>query len=137
VTPYWRESLAPYTRANTGRAMLDLATAVVPYAALTVLMYFALAVSYLLVLAIAVPAAGFLLRTYMVFHDCAHGSLLPSRRANTWLGRALGLLGADAVAWDGLRAVRLKLWDEDRGELVTFAQTRLPRLLEDQAVVVE
>jgi hypothetical protein len=33
--------------------------------------------------------------------------------------------------------VRLKLWDEDRGELVTFAQARLPRLLEDQAVVVE
>jgi acyl-lipid omega-6 desaturase (Delta-12 desaturase) len=38
---------------------------------------------------------------------------------------------------DGLRAVRLKLWDEDRGELVTFAQARLPRLLEDQPVVVE
>jgi hypothetical protein len=33
--------------------------------------------------------------------------------------------------------VRLKLWDEDRGELVTFAQARLPRLLEDQPVVVE
>jgi omega-6 fatty acid desaturase (delta-12 desaturase) len=39
--------------------------------------------------------------------------------------------------WDGLRAVRLKLWDEDRGELVTFAQARLPRLLEDHSVVVE
>jgi omega-6 fatty acid desaturase (delta-12 desaturase) len=82
--PVWHESLAPYARANTRRAMLDLATAVVPYAALSVLMYFALSVSYLLVLAIAVPAAGFLLRTYMVFHDCAHGSFLPSRPANTW-----------------------------------------------------
>ena len=90
--PVWHESLAPYARANTRRAMLDLATAVVPYAALSVLMYFALSVSYLLVLAIAVPAAGFLLRTYMVFHDCAHGSFLPSRPANTWLGRVLGLL---------------------------------------------
>jgi omega-6 fatty acid desaturase (delta-12 desaturase) len=39
--------------------------------------------------------------------------------------------------WDGLRAVRLKLWDEDRGELVTFAQARLPGLLEDHSVVVE
>jgi acyl-lipid omega-6 desaturase (Delta-12 desaturase) len=90
--PFWRESLAPYARANARRAMLDLALAVVPYAALSVLMYLALDVSYLLVLAIAVPAAGFLLRTYMVFHDCAHGSFLPSRRANTWLGRVLGLL---------------------------------------------
>ena len=42
--------------------------------------------------------------------------------------------------WDGLRAVRLKLWDEDRGRLVTFAQARagaLPRLLEDEPVVIE
>jgi acyl-lipid omega-6 desaturase (Delta-12 desaturase) len=90
--PFWRESVAPYARANTGRAMLDLATAVVPYLALSGLMYLALGVSYLLVLAIAVPTAGFLLRTYMVFHDCAHGSFLPSRGANTWLGRVLGLL---------------------------------------------
>ena len=80
--PFWREPLAPYTRADLRRAMVDLATSVVPYVALSVLMYLALSVSYLLVLAIAVPAAGFLLRTYMVFHDCAHGSFLPSRRAN-------------------------------------------------------
>jgi omega-6 fatty acid desaturase (delta-12 desaturase) len=90
--PFWREPLAPYARAHLGRAMLDVATAVVPYVALSVLMYLALRVSYLLVLVIAVPAAGFLLRTYMVFHDCAHGSFLPSRRANVWLGTALGLM---------------------------------------------
>ena len=45
-------------------------------------MYLTLDVSYLLVLAIAVPAAGFLLRTYILFHDCTHGSFLPSKRAN-------------------------------------------------------
>jgi len=55
-------------------------------------MYFSLQVSYLLVLAIAVPAAGFLLRTYILFHDCAHGSFLPGRRANAWVGNALGIL---------------------------------------------
>jgi omega-6 fatty acid desaturase (delta-12 desaturase) len=90
--PFWRGPLAPYARADLGRAMVDLATAVVPYVALSVLMYLALSVSYLLVLVIAVPAAGFLLRTYMIFHDCAHGSFLPSRRANVWLGTALGLM---------------------------------------------
>jgi acyl-lipid omega-6 desaturase (Delta-12 desaturase) len=90
--PFWRESLAPYARAHAGRAVLDLATSVLPYVALSVVMYLVLDVSYLLVLAIAVPAAGFLLRTYMVFHDCAHGSFLPSRQANTWMGRVLGLL---------------------------------------------
>lgn len=67
-------------------------TSVLPYAALSVLMYLALDVSYLLVLAIGVPAAGFLLRTYILFHDCTHGSFVPGKRANAWLGRALGLV---------------------------------------------
>jgi omega-6 fatty acid desaturase (delta-12 desaturase) len=49
-------------------------------------------ISYLLTLAIAVPASGFLLRTYILFHDCTHGSFLPSRRLNAWLGAVLGLI---------------------------------------------
>jgi len=55
-------------------------------------MYLALPVSYFLVLALAVPTAGFLLRTYILFHDCAHGSLLKGRRANAWLGTLLALM---------------------------------------------
>ena len=90
--PFWSEVLAPYARPRVARSMLDLGTSVVPYLALLVLMYVALSVSDLLVLALAVPAGGFLLRTYILFHDCAHGSFLPSKRANTWLGGALGLL---------------------------------------------
>ena len=54
-------------------------------------MYLALDVSYLLTLALVIPAAGFLVRTFVVFHDCAHGSLLPSKRANGYVGRVLGL----------------------------------------------
>jgi len=45
-----------------------------------------------LALVLGVLAAGFLLRTYIVFHDCAHGSFLPSKRANIWLGTVLGVL---------------------------------------------
>ncbi len=71
--------------------MLDLLTSVVPYLAVSVLMYLTLDVSYLLTLALILPAAGFLVRTFIVFHDCAHGSLLPSKRANRWVGRFLGL----------------------------------------------
>jgi omega-6 fatty acid desaturase (delta-12 desaturase) len=55
-------------------------------------MYFALQVSYLLVLALAVPTAGFLLRTYILFHDCTHGSFLRGRRANAYLGAVLALI---------------------------------------------
>jgi acyl-lipid omega-6 desaturase (Delta-12 desaturase) len=90
--PSWREVLAPYTQPRLPRSLLDIATSIVPYLALSVLMYLALDVSYLLVLALAVPTAGFLLRTYILFHDCTHGSFLSSKRANAWLGGALGLV---------------------------------------------
>ena len=88
----WRESLAPYARPDLRRSVFDVATSVVAYLALTAVMYAALDVSLLLVLVLAVPAAGFLVRTFIVFHDCAHGSFLPWRRANHWLGIACGLL---------------------------------------------
>jgi len=64
----------------------------VPYLALSVLMYLSLSVSFVLTLALAIPAAGFLLRTFIMFHDCTHGAFLPSRRANTWCGVVLGVL---------------------------------------------
>jgi omega-6 fatty acid desaturase (delta-12 desaturase) len=87
-----RGDLDRYARSDLGQSILALATSVVPFVGLWVLMYFSLQVSYLLVLALAVPASGFLVRTYILFHDCAHGSLLPGRRANTWLGTVLGLM---------------------------------------------
>jgi omega-6 fatty acid desaturase (delta-12 desaturase) len=87
----YKRALAPYERASTGRAVLDLATSVLPYLALWVAMVWAYDVSYLLVLALAVPAAGFLLRTYIMFHDCTHGAFLPGKRANTVVGTILGL----------------------------------------------
>jgi omega-6 fatty acid desaturase (delta-12 desaturase) len=88
----WRERLAPYARPDTRLSARDLATSVVPYVALTVAVYFLLQVSVPLALLLEIPAAGFLLRTYIIFHDCAHGSFMPSKRANAWLGMGTGLL---------------------------------------------
>jgi omega-6 fatty acid desaturase (delta-12 desaturase) len=92
VNARWREALAPYARPHLGRSLLNLATSVVPYLGLSVLLYLALGVSHALALLMAIPTAGFLVRTFIVFHDCSHGSFLPSKRANAWLGMALGLL---------------------------------------------
>ncbi len=89
--PFWREALDPYAEPRFGRSLVDLGTSVVPYLALSAAMYLALGVSYLLVLALAIPAAGFLVRTFILFHDCSHGSFLRSKRANQWLGTVLGL----------------------------------------------
>ncbi len=88
----YNRALAPYARPSGWRSALDLATSIVPYAAVFALMVAALDVSYWLVLALAVPGAGFLLRTYIVFHDCAHGSFLRGKRANQLLGRVLGVV---------------------------------------------
>jgi omega-6 fatty acid desaturase (delta-12 desaturase) len=89
---FWRERLAPYAEPRVGRSLLDLATSVVPYVALTAAMYLLSQISYLLALVLAVPAAGFLLRTFIVFHDCTHGSFLPNRTANKWVGITCSLL---------------------------------------------
>jgi omega-6 fatty acid desaturase (delta-12 desaturase) len=88
----WRATLDPYTLPRLDRSLIDLGTSVVPYLLLVVSIYFALAFSVALALVLAVPAAAFLIRTFIVFHDCAHGSFLRSRRGNETLGVLLGLL---------------------------------------------
>ena len=69
---FWQNSMAPHELPSQRRSLLDLATSVGPYLALTVAMYLSLNLSVWITLALAVPAAGFLLRTFIVFHDCAH-----------------------------------------------------------------
>jgi omega-6 fatty acid desaturase (delta-12 desaturase) len=88
---FWRERLAPYAEPHVGRGLRDLATSVVPYVALTAAMYLLVDVSYLFLL-LALPAAGFLERTFIVFHDCSHGSFFPNRKANKWVGVGCALL---------------------------------------------
>ena len=87
-------------------SLFGLATSLLPFLALWTLMYLALPVSYLLVLVLAVPAAGFLVRTYIVFHDCTHGSYFSSRRANVWVGSVLGLVVLTPYVWSASRAHR-------------------------------
>jgi omega-6 fatty acid desaturase (delta-12 desaturase) len=89
---FCRERLAPYAKPSLKRGLLDLATSVIPYLALTAAMYALVDVSILAVLLLAVPAAGLLLRTFIVFHDCTHGSFFAARRANKWVGIACSLL---------------------------------------------
>jgi len=87
-----RKALAPYAVPRIGQGLSNLLTSVVPYVGLITAACFALRVSDALAIALSVLAAGFLVRTFIVFHDCAHGSFLPSRRANELLGATLGVL---------------------------------------------
>ena len=89
----WQEALAVYAQPRLRRGLLDIITSAVPYLALCVAMYLLLRISPLLAVALVIPTAGFLVRVYVVFHCyCTHDSLLPSRRANRWAGRVLGVL---------------------------------------------
>jgi acyl-lipid omega-6 desaturase (Delta-12 desaturase) len=92
VAAPWRAAISVYARPRAARALLDLATSVVPYLGLLLVTAFALNVSVLLALALAPLTAGFLLRTFIAFDDCARGSMFPSRRANRAVGTVLGLL---------------------------------------------
>jgi omega-6 fatty acid desaturase (delta-12 desaturase) len=87
----WRDQLAPFALPDSRRAALSLATSLLPYLGLSVAIYLLLGRS-LLALLLGVPAAAFLVRSFIVFHDCSHGSFLDSRRGNLWLGRVTGLL---------------------------------------------
>ena len=102
----WRARLAPYARPHGPRATLSLVTSVVPYIGVSFGMYLALQSAPVLGLLLALPAAIFLVRTFIVFHDCSHGSFLANRRANAWLGTVLGLfLYAPFVRWQHDHAV--------------------------------
>ncbi|WP_407530601.1 fatty acid desaturase [Methylobacterium oryzisoli] len=71
----------------------QVANTLLPYLALCAFMLCVAAKGYgLFVLPLAIPAGGLLVRLFIIQHDCGHGSFLPSRGANNWLGRALSVL---------------------------------------------
>jgi len=82
-----RSHVSRYERPDTWQACWAFATSLPPLLGLWWLMYRSLSVSYAITLALAFPAAGFVVRTFIVQHDCGHGSFLASRRWRTILGR--------------------------------------------------
>lgn len=88
----WRSIVARYQKSDPRRALWQVANTYVPYAALWYLMYRSLEISYWITLALALVAAGFLARIFIVFHDCGHGSFFQSRAKNDLLGFISGVL---------------------------------------------
>lgn len=88
----WRPVVARYQRPRTSRAILQLVTTLLPLALVFAVMYRLLAHSFWWTLVLALPAAALLVRTFVLMHDCAHGSFFPSRRANQIVGAITGLL---------------------------------------------
>ena len=88
----WTPLLHRYREPDHLRSMLEILITAVPFIMLWVLMWASLSFSYWLSLVIAVPAAGFLVRLFMIQHDCGHGTFFRHRWANDWVGRVIGVL---------------------------------------------
>ena len=83
---------ARYREPSHARSLFELGVTAGALIALWIAMWLSLSVGYWLTLIIAVPAAGFLVRLFIIQHDCGHGAFFRWRAANEWVGRALGIL---------------------------------------------
>ncbi len=88
----WKAIVAEFQQSSTKRAVWQLVNTLVPYTALWVLMYHFLSVSWWIVVPLAMLAGALLVRVFIIFHDCGHGSFFASRRANDIVGFITGLL---------------------------------------------
>src|SRR5882724_4851876 len=88
----WKEIVAKYQQPSTARAVWQIVNTLVPYAFLWYLMYRSLTISWWLILPLAILAGAFLVRIFIIFHDCGHGSYFRSRKANDLVGFITGLL---------------------------------------------
>src|SRR5512145_1945127 len=66
----WRSAVAPFQQADTRRSVWQLVNSLLPYFLLLIFMYASLSVSYWLTLLLAVFASGFMMRVFIIFHDC-------------------------------------------------------------------
>jgi omega-6 fatty acid desaturase (delta-12 desaturase) len=84
--------LARYRDPNGVRSTAEIVITALPLIGLWVTMWASLSISPWLCLLLSAPAAGFLVRLFMIQHDCSHGAFFRRRAANDWVGRAIGVL---------------------------------------------
>jgi acyl-lipid omega-6 desaturase (Delta-12 desaturase) len=92
ATASWQQLIQKYKQPDALRASWQLVTTIGSYVAVWVLMWFSLDVSWFLTVPLAVLAGGLMVRVFIIFHDCGHGSFFASRRANDWWGFVTGML---------------------------------------------
>jgi acyl-lipid omega-6 desaturase (Delta-12 desaturase) len=88
----WKRIVSRYEKPPLSCSVWQAASMVLSYGVLWYLMHRSVAISYWITLALAILAAGFLVRLFIIFHDCGHGSFFKSRKANDTLGVITGIL---------------------------------------------
>jgi len=88
-----RQALIRYGKPSNTRGVAELMVTLLPLVALWIVGWLTFTLGYWwATLLIAVPSAGFLVRLFMIQHDCGHGAFFSHRRANDWVGRVIGVL---------------------------------------------
>ena len=88
----WMQIVQKYNKPEAISSWWQVINSVIPYVGLWFLMYYSLSVSYWLTLLLSVLAAGFLVRIFIIFHDCGHGSFFKSPLLSRIVGIPLGIL---------------------------------------------
>lgn len=87
-----RKQMALFEKSTTKNSILQIGNTIVPFFLLWILAYQSLSISYVLTVILSVIAAGFLVRVFIIFHDCCHYSFFKNRKANDILGTITGIL---------------------------------------------
>lgn len=88
----WVDIISKYNKPNIWKSIWQIINSLGPYLLMWYLMYLSLEISYWITLGLAIPAAGFLVRIFIIFHDCGHGSFFRSKKACKIVGTLLGSL---------------------------------------------
>lgn len=87
----WVKVVMKYNFPDPLKSWWQVINSFVPYILLWILMFYSLEISYWLTLLLSVFAAGFLVRIFIIFHDCGHGSFFKSDLLNKIVGIPFGL----------------------------------------------
>ncbi len=88
----WPQIMSRYRQPNRWRSTMELVISLAPFVLCWGLAWTSLAYGFWWGLVFTIPAAGFLVRLFMIQHDCGHGAFFAHRQADDWAGRVIGVL---------------------------------------------
>lgn len=87
-----KKHIKPFENPDTKASVWQLVNTLPPFFLLWYLAYEAISVSLILSIALSILAGGFVVRVFIIFHDCCHGSFFKNRKVNHFVGTVTGIL---------------------------------------------